>query len=258
VFGQYQQDCKSCVFHTENNITEISCEECHFYQGNLNHDPVFLHDVSNLIYITAFSLPVAYFIGMFFTFKTHAHIFQEDDGEGEGGPEWSVPFSIFVLVLSIGTFGLIAEDIVELLQDVLTALGVSQAFLGVTLIALTPAATEIVNAAKFALSNQISLSVGIGSASAIQVALIQMPALILISVIVNSNNNGTPFHLVFPLLNVFSVILAVLTFNYISSEGKTNYFVGTSLVIMYLLIIAAFYFVPANEDEGSEPHHNVH
>jgi len=44
-------------------------------------------------------------------------------------------------------------------------------------------------------------------------------------------------------MSVFSVILAVLAFNYISAEGKTNYFVGSTMVIMYVLLIASFYFI---------------
>ena len=73
------------------------------------------------------------------------------------------------MLVSITMFGLIAEDVVHLVQDVLEALGVHQSFLGLTLIALTPAATELASAIKFALANQISLSVEIGSASAVQV-----------------------------------------------------------------------------------------
>jgi len=134
-----------------------------------------------------------------------------------------------------------SEDVVSLLQDVLSELGLSQAFLGITLIALTPAATEIANAIKFALLNNISLSVSIGSASSIQVALIQMPALVLLSIIFSVD--GT-FHLIFPLMSVFCVILSVLTFNYISAEGQSNYFIGSVLVIMYILFIASFYFTP--------------
>src|SRR3546814_256792 len=79
-----------------------------------------------------------------------------------------------------------------------------------------------------------------------QVALIQMPALTIISYLFGATDNEDmpPFNLLFPLLNVFAVILAVITFNYISTEGKTNYFVGSSMVIMYILLLSAFYFVP--------------
>lgn len=95
--------------------------------------------------------------------------------------------------------------------------------MGITVIALTPAATEIANAVKFALSNQISLSVEIGSASSVQVALIQMPMLTVIAAIFSEGSaTATPFNLIFPLLNVFAVILAVITFNYISTEGTLS------------------------------------
>jgi len=181
-------------------------------------------------------------LDFFFTFKTHTHIFDEEDEE-EGSAEWSIAFSVGVMLISVSCFGLLAEDLVTLIQDVLHDLNLNQAFLGVTVIALTPA-TEIANAIKFALTNQISLSVSIGSASSIQVALIQMPSLVLIAGLVTKST----FHLIFPLMSVFSVILAVLTFNYISSEGKTNYFVGSTMVIMYILLVAAFYFIPDPEN----------
>lgn len=77
--------------------------------------------------------------------------------------------SVMLMVVSIAMFGLIAEDVVHVVEGVLKLLGVSQAFLGLTLIALTPAATELASAIKFALAGQINLSVEIGSASAVQV-----------------------------------------------------------------------------------------
>lgn len=116
-----------------------------------------------------------------------------------------------------------------------------------TLIALTPAATEIANAVRFALVNQVSLSVQIGAASAVQVALVQMPCLTIIALIAQhlKDDGSEAFHLIFPNLSIFAVTLSVFTFNYISTDGSTNYFVGCVLVIMYVLLISAFYFVPA-------------
>jgi Ca2+:H+ antiporter len=73
------------------------------------------------------------------------------------------------MIASIAMFGLIAEDVVHVVEGVLKILGVRQSFLGLTLIALTPAATELASAIKFALAGQINLSVEIGSASAVQV-----------------------------------------------------------------------------------------
>jgi len=241
IFGMTSTSCKTCILeHDEHlNITKLSCLDCEYGQDNIDQDPMWNTAVKNLLYLSCAVLPVTYLIGLFFTFKTHTHIFDDEDEE-EASAEWSIPFSVAVMLVSVSCFGLLAEDLVSLIQDVLRDLHLNQAFLGVTVIALTPAATEIANAIKFALSNQISLSVSIGSASSIQVALIQMPSLVVLAGIMT----GSTFHLIFPLMSVFAVILAVLTFNYISAEGKTNYFVGSTMVIMYTLLVASFYFIP--------------
>lgn len=139
-------------------------------------------------------------LGLLFTFKTHSHLFQEEEGEGDDAPPWSILTSSFVMFFSVLMFGLIAEDVVNIVEAVLKALSVKQSFLGidlkshrsdwywlgVTLIALTPAFTEIANAVRFALDNQIGLSVQIGAASAVQVALIQMPCLTVLALIFGS------------------------------------------------------------------------
>jgi hypothetical protein len=75
------------------------------------------------------------------------------------------------MTVSVAMFALIAEDVVHVVEGVLKLVGISQSFMGLTLIALTPAATELASAIKFALAGQINLSVEIGSASAVQVCL---------------------------------------------------------------------------------------
>eukprot|EP01126_Amoeba_proteus_P036514 TRINITY_DN3728_c0_g1_i1.p1 TRINITY_DN3728_c0_g1~~TRINITY_DN3728_c0_g1_i1.p1 ORF type:complete len:663 (-),score=117.89 TRINITY_DN3728_c0_g1_i1:1323-3311(-) len=240
-FGGYQQVCTGCVV----NGSSHTCEQCHYVQTGMDKDPLFTDGVLYLIYVVTALLPIAYIIGLFFTFKTHRHMFAEDEeeGEGEDAPEWTISVSIVVMVVSILTFGLIAEDVVEIVQSVLEELGVEQSFLGVTLIALTPAATEIANAVRFALTNQISLSVQIGAASAVQVALVQMPCLTLLALVFSKP--GDTFHLIFPTVSIFAVTLSVFAFNYISMDGNTNYFIGCVLVTMYVLLITTFYFVPS-------------
>jgi len=289
LFGMNSTKCRTCIFenlefnnHTSGNNTNgnhtiyatgnhtlnytsgkfsYTCLDCVYGQDNVDEDPMWNTAVKNLLYLSCVILPATYLIGLLFTFKTHTHIFDEEDEE-EGSAEWSIPFSVAVMLVSVSCFGVLAEDLVSILQDVLVELNVNQAFLGVTVIALAPAATEIANAIKFALTNQISLSVSIGSASSIQVALIQMPMLVLIAGLIT----GSTFHLIFPLMCVFAVILAVFAFNYISAEGKTNYFVGSTMVIMYILLIASFYFIPDRTSlfphpgghVPEPPHHYAH
>jgi Ca2+:H+ antiporter len=152
------------------------------------------------------------------------------------------------VVLAVATLmaGLLADDIVNLIEIMEDQLGLSQAFLGITLLAIVPAITELVNAIKFAIHNQISLSLEIGSAGAIQAALIQVPLLVVLGATLNPDEHK-PFNLIFSLFSVFSAMISVITFNYIAQDGKTNYFVGTSLLVIYLTLVAAFYFVESNQ-----------
>jgi Ca2+:H+ antiporter len=241
------------------NISHILCNMCYNTPADdLDQDPRYHDSARKLIYFCAAILPVAYIVGLVFTFFTHSHIFQQEEhGEEEDLPSWGLPFAVVFMMINTVMFGLLAEAIVHVVKPTLEAFGLPQSFLGLTLIALVPATTEIVNAIKFALVNQISLSVEIGSASAIQISLIQIPFLVALSAIVNGTRTVNSFVLIFPLLTVFAVILAVITSNYISSEGRTSYFTGTSLVIIYLIFICSFYFVPQTTNPLASTQHNV-
>ena len=279
VYGGYNQSCNQCqlVWATINgtmapnmtvsdqvyNVSHILCNMCYTTPpDDLDQDPRYHDSARKLIYFCAAILPVAYIVGLIFTFFTHSHIFQQEEhGEEEDIPSWGLPFAVVFMMINTVAFGLLAEGIVHVVKPTLDTFGLPQSFLGLTLIALVPATTEIVNAVKFALVNQISLSVEIGSASAIQISLIQIPFLVAISGIAYGSRTVGAFVLIFPLLTVFAVILAVITSNYISSEGRTSYFTGTSLIIIYLIFICSFYFVPQNNNPlATAPHsaqHNV-
>lgn len=56
------------------------------------------------MYFIAAILPVAYVVGLIFTFKTHAHIFTQDEEsgeEGDGSPAWSIRVNIVCILFSL-------------------------------------------------------------------------------------------------------------------------------------------------------------
>ncbi|KIJ42051.1 hypothetical protein M422DRAFT_115174, partial [Sphaerobolus stellatus SS14] len=69
------------------------------------------------------------------------------------------------------------ELLVEVADVVLEGSGISEKFLGITLFALVPNTTEFMNAISFPLHGNITLSMEIGSAHALQVCLLQIPAM---------------------------------------------------------------------------------
>lgn len=97
------------------------------------------------------------------------------------------------------------------------------------------------------MNGNIALSMEIGSAYALQVCLLQIPALVLFSAINGQYLTGQAlvdgsFNLIFPQWDMVTVILCVFLLSYMYGEGKSNYFKGSILLLSYLVIIVGFYF----------------
>ncbi len=96
------------------------------------------------------------------------------------------------------------------------------------------------------MNGNIALSMEIGSAYALQVCLLQIPALVLFSAIHGryidpTDLIGHTFSLIFPQFDMVTVILCVFLLSYMYGEGKSNYFKGSILVLTYLVIVVGFY-----------------
>jgi Ca2+:H+ antiporter len=87
----------------------------------------------------------------------------------------------------------------------------------------------------------------IGSAYALQVCLLQIPALVLFSAFsMQYVDKGAladhVFSLIFPQWDLVTVILCVFLLSYMYTEGKSNYFKGSILILTYAVVIMGFYF----------------
>ncbi len=103
------------------------------------------------------------------------------------------------------------------------------------------------NAISFAMNGNIALSMEIGSAYALQVCLLQIPALVLFSAVYPPSMpvlkpSHYTFSLLFPQWDMVTVILCVFLLSYMYGEGKSNYFKGSILLLSYLVVIIGFYF----------------
>ncbi|KAL2066207.1 hypothetical protein VTL71DRAFT_2278 [Oculimacula yallundae] len=171
---------------------------------------------------------------------------------GHDAPNWSRTKSSVILCGATVLYALIAEILVNTVDVVLTNVAIDEKFLGITLFALVPNTTEFLNAISFAMNGNIALSMEIGSAYALQVCLLQIPALVLFSAI-NANTLIGPeytFSLIFPQWDMVTVILCVFLLSYMYGEGKSNYFKGSILLLSYLVVIVGFYFSGMTDLEG--------
>jgi len=170
-----------------------------------------------------------------------------EGGGGHDAPNWSRTKSSVILLTATVAYAIVAEVLVDTVDVVLNSVEIDEKFLGITLFALVPNTTEFLNAISFAMNGNIALSMEIGSAYALQVCLLQIPALVLFSAVhgnyIDPNDLiDHTFNLIFPQWDMVTVILCVFLLSYMSGEGKSNYFKGSILVLTYLVVIMGFFF----------------
>jgi Ca2+:H+ antiporter len=141
----------------------------------------------------------------------------------------------------VGATALVALE-AELVSGVLTgtaaALGMSTTFLGVIALAIVGTSADLFAASSFAHQNKIGLAINICVGSAIQVALVVAPLLVLISALMSH-----PMNLVFhnPLY-LFAIAATAFVVNAIARDGETNWFEGLVLLGVYVLFGLGFFF----------------
>ncbi|KAL7750315.1 hypothetical protein RI367_004087 [Sorochytrium milnesiophthora] len=172
----------------------------------------------------------------------------DDSHGGHSAPEWSKFKSTMVLLVGTMLFSMTAELLVESVESVVDDRPGAARFLGVAVFGLVPSITEFVNAIAFAMQGNIALSMEIGSAYAVQIALVQIPCVFAFSSWYNygklplSSVAKDMFTLIFPQFDIYAVLFAVFLLSYVYIEGKTNYFKGSMLTLAYLVWLAAYYF----------------
>jgi Ca2+:H+ antiporter len=107
---------------------------------------------------------------------------EEEEGAGHDSPNWSKNKSFIILFGCTLLYSIIAEILVDTVDEVMENFPMDEKFLGLTLFALVPNITEFMNAISFALYGNIVLSMEIGSAYALQVCLLQIPAMVAFSI----------------------------------------------------------------------------
>lgn len=153
-------------------------------------------------------------------------------------PEWSLARSLLVLGLATAAIAWESELVSGALEATASKLGLSETFLGVVVLALIGTSADIFASASFARQNRIGLVLSICIGSAIQVALVLAPLLVLLSWLI-----GQPMSLVFDSpLDLFAIAGTAFIVNAIAADGETNWFEGLLLVGVYALLALAFFF----------------
>lgn len=178
-----------------------------------------------------------YAANLVYTLATRRDAFAPDEPrEREGG--WPLWASVAVLVTSTAGIALEAELVSDALELTAVTIGLAPVFLGVIVLALVGTVSDLFAAAWFARQGKMGLVLNMCVGSAIQVALVVAPLLVLVSWAI-----GHPMTLVFSSeLDLFAIACAAFIVNSVARDGETTWFEGVLLVGVYVLFGLAFFY----------------
>ena len=146
-------------------------------------------------------------------------------------------------MLLVGSSALIAwmsELLVGSVEQASHAMGMSQVFVGVIVVAVVGNAAEHSTAILMAVKNRIGLSLGIAFGSSIQIAIFVAPLLVLLSYAIAAH----PMDLVFSRGEIIVVVFTAFIVNQVAADGKSTWFHGVQLLAVYAIIAISFYCIP--------------
>jgi Ca2+:H+ antiporter len=193
--------------------------------------------VEHLSIVVAAVLIVVYVAGLVFSLRTHRDVFnpEYEDDETWG---WSVRTSVLMLAIAGVAVGVMSEVLVGSISEASHSLGLSEFFIGAVVVAIVGNAAEHWVAVLVARKDKMDLAVNIAIGSGAQIALFVAPVLVLCSFFIGPG----PMPLVFNGFELGGLLFAVLLANYVTQEGRSNWFEGVQLLAAYVILAFAFYY----------------
>jgi Ca2+:H+ antiporter len=177
---------------------------------------------------------------MLFSLKTHRELFASAEHAEMGEAPWPMSLAFVTLAGVTVLVALVSEVFVESVQKAAEAFGMTPAFVGFIVVALVGAAAEMASAFSAARKNRLDLSVGIALGSASQIALFVAPVLVLLSYVMGPS----PMAMDFWPGAVVMILISTLTATLVTNSGRSAWFVGVLLLMVYLIFAMTLYLLP--------------
>ena len=146
--------------------------------------------------------------------------------------------AVGMLALSGLGAAFVSEWFVHALEPAIKALGISEAFAGLVIVAIAGNAIENVVGIQLAAKNQPDYAVSVILQSPLQVVLVLAPVLVLSSQWIAP----VGLTLVFPPLLLAAMILATIITVVVMLDGESTWLEGSALLALYVVIATAFWW----------------
>jgi Ca2+:H+ antiporter len=132
----------------------------------------------------------------------------------------------------------VSEWFVDALKPAMDALNISEVFAGLVVVAIAGNAVENFVGIQLAASGQSRYAFSVVLNSPLQISLVLAPLLVLIA----QATGLAALTLVFSPMLVVALLLAVVLAAFISFDGESTWLEGATLVVLYGIIAAAFWW----------------
>ncbi len=182
------------------------------------------------------TLLLLYAAHLVYVLVTHRDMFAV--GEKTGRPDWSLPLGLGVMICATLAIAVESELVTTRLAESASALGLTPAFMGVVVLALVGTIADLFASVAFARADRMDVAIGMCVGSAIQIALVVAPILVLASWAI-----GRPMTLVFGSpVDLLAVATPAFVVRAIVADGETTWYEGFLLIGVYALFALAYFF----------------
>ena len=151
--------------------------------------------------------------------------------------EWSKPRATAALGAATILIAILAEILSEAVEPFGAMLGLSYLFVGIVILPIAGAISEVITCVYLARNNQVNLAMSIPMNGAMQVSLFVAPLLVFLS-----SFGPTPLTLSFGISEVVAVSITVALAAYIAIDGLTSWIEGAQLLALWVILALWFFF----------------
>ncbi|MBV9358970.1 MAG: calcium/proton exchanger [Chloroflexi bacterium] len=189
--------------------------------------------------LVAVVMLVTYAGSLIFSLRTHRELLSSVGHAETEPPQLSREDAMLLLAGATVLTAVAAELLVGSIEPTAQALGLSEFFIGVVLVAIIGNAAEHFAAVWLAQQDKMDLALTIAISSGSQVALLVAPFAVLASLVL-----GHPMALLFNPFELAALILAVLAVSMALQDGESNWLEGLQLLSIYAVLAIVFFYVP--------------
>jgi len=215
------------------NITNVTAEEDEQWSHSLSV-PTRLLILSRG---TAIIMLIIYGLFLFFQLKTHKSLYMSpasDEEEEVKGMTW--PVALFMLAVITVVVAICSEYLVDSIDGITEAWGISPTFAGMILLPIVGNAAEHLTAVTVSIKGKMDLAIGVAVGSSQQIAMMVTPLMVILGWIM-----GQPMSLYFEVFETAVLFMTVILVFALLIDGGSNWLEGAMLIGVYCILGIAFY-----------------